>query len=289
MTAVDDTLTPPGKRARGSRGSWQVRAAFGVIAGLALLALAAPIVSPYDPNAVDLANRLQDPTWQHWLGTDHLGRDMATRLIYGARVSLGSVVLILALILALGIGVGGVSGFVGGRVDQVLMRLCDVFLTFPTFVLAMFMIGVLGTGMVNVIAAIVLSHWAWYARIVRSLVLSMRECEFVLAARVAGASRLRTFVDHILPGVLAPLTVLATLDIGHMMLHVAGLSFLGLGVSAPTPEWGVMINDARQFVWTQPMLIVWPGLMILISVMAFNRLADALRDHLDPAFKAEHC
>ncbi|MGE4247865.1 MAG: nickel ABC transporter permease subunit NikC [Parvibaculaceae bacterium] len=289
MTTLDNVLDRPTPSAHRRRVGWQVGLAMAIIAALALLAIAAPILSSYDPNAVDLASRLQGPSLQHWLGTDHLGRDMLTRLLHGTRISLGSVVVILVLILALGIGVGGVSGFVGGRVDQAIMRFCDIFLTFPTFVLAMFMIGVLGTGMINVIAAIVLSHWAWYARIVRGLVLSMRERDFVLAAQVAGAGRLRIFIEHIMPGVMAQLTVLATLDIGHMMLHVAGLSFLGLGVSAPTPEWGVMINDARQFVWTQPQLILWPGVMILISVMAFNRLGDALRDHLDPAVKAGHC
>jgi len=274
---------------RHRRGAWQVRLAATMIAVLAFLAVAAPFIVPHDPNLVDLAAKLQGPSAEHWLGTDHLGRDMLARLIYGTRVSLGSVAIILVLILALGIGVGGVSGYIGGRVDQLIMRFCDVFLTFPTFVLALFLIGVLGTGMVNVIVAVVLSHWAWYARIVRGLVLSIRERDFVTAAEVAGAGRFRIFVEHIMPGVLAQLVVLATLDIGHMMLHVAGLSFLGLGVAAPTPEWGVMINDARQFVWTQPLLLVWPGMMILVSVMAFNRLGDALRDHLDPAFKAEHC
>lgn len=288
--SIDSTFDrPPSSLHRFRRGAWQVRLAAAIIAVLAFFAIAAPFIVPHDPNLVDLAGRLQGSSAAHWLGTDHLGRDMLARLIYATRVSLGSVAVILALVLALGIAVGGVSGYIGGRVDQLIMRFCDIFLTFPTFVLAMFMIGVLGTGLTNVIVAVVLSHWAWYARIVRGLVLSMRERDFVIAAEVAGAGRLRIFIEHIMPGVLAQLVVLATLDIGHIMLHVAGLSFLGLGVAAPTPEWGVMINDARQFIWTQPLLLVWPGMMILVSVMAFNRLGDALRDRLDPAFKAEHC
>jgi nickel transport system permease protein len=287
--SLENTLPAPALAAPRRRGVWQVRLALAIVALLALCIVAAPLIVPYDPELVDLAQKLQAPSAAHWLGTDHLGRDMLSRLVYATRISLGSVAIILLLILALGIIVGGASGFIGGRFDRIVMRFCDVFLTFPTFVLAMFMIGVLGTGMVNVIMAVVLSHWAWYARIVRSLVLSLRERDYVAAAEIAGAGRLRIFIEHILPGVMAQLVVLATLDIGHMMLHVAGLSFLGLGVAAPTPEWGVMINDARQFVWTQPLLVLWPGLMILISVMAFNRLGDALRDRLDPAFRAAHC
>ncbi len=151
------------------------------------------------------------------------------------------------------------------------MRITDVFLTFPTLVLALFMVGMLGTGLVNLILAIALSHWAWYARIVRGIVMSLRHREFLLAARMSGAV-FRTFWEHLLPATFSQLVVLATLDVGHIMLHVSGLSFLGLGVTPPTAEWGVMINDARQFVWTAPMLILWPGLALFLSVMAFNIL-----------------
>lgn len=271
------------------RPHWTVLVAFAIIAALVIAVVAAPLIAPHDPDAVDIALRLQPPGAEHWLGTDHLGRDVLSRLIHGARVSLGAVAVIASLVLALGLVVGGLSGFIGGRFDQVVMRVCDVFLTFPTFVLAMFMVGVLGTGMVNVILAIVLSHWAWYARIVRSLTLSVASRDFILAARVSGASDLTIFREHILPGVLAQVLVLTTLDIGHMMLHVSGLSFLGLGIAPPTAEWGVMINDARDFVWTQPMLIAWPGIAVFLTVMAFNRIGDALRDKLDPAIAAECC
>lgn len=258
-----------------------------IILALAILAVGAPFIVPHDPDAVDLGIRLQGISLDHLLGTDHLGRDILSRLIHGARVSLGAVTFILAMILVLGIAVGAFAGYVGGRIDAVVMRLCDVFLTFPTFVLAMFMVGVLGTGLVNVVLAIALSHWAWYARIVRGMVLTFKERDYVLAARIAGSSRLGVFIDHVLPSVLVQLVVLATLDIGHMMLHVAGLSFLGLGVTPPTAEWGVMINDAREFIWSQPLLLFWPGLMIFITVMAFNQLGDALRDRLDPALRME--
>jgi nickel transport system permease protein len=258
-----------------------------IIILLVILSVAAPLISPHDPNAIDLAQRLQGMSLGHPVGTDHLGRDILSRLIYGTRVSLGAVAVILAMVLVLGIGVGSLAGYAGGRIDAVIMRFCDVFLTFPTFVLAMFMVGVLGTGIVNVVLAIALSHWAWYARIARSLVLSFKERDFVLAARVAGGSRLGVFFAHILPSVFVQFVVLCTLDIGHMILHIAGLSFLGLGVMPPMAEWGVMISDAREFIWTQPMLLFWPGLMVFCTVMAFNQLGDALRDRLDPALRAE--
>lgn len=270
-------------------GRWPVRVALAVVALLVVAAVAGPWISPHDPDAIDLTARLQGADAVHWLGTDHLGRDILSRLIAGVRVSLGVVAVTLALILVLGIVVGGASGFIGGRTDQLIMRVTDVFLTFPTLVLALFMIGMLGTGLVNVVIAIALSHWAWYARIVRGIVLSLRHRDYLLAARLAGASRLRIFAAHLLPATLSQLLVLATLDIGHMMLHVSGLSFLGLGVAPPTAEWGVMIGDARQFVWTAPMLIFWPGLALFVSVMAFNILGDALRDRLDPHLRADHC
>ncbi len=253
-----------------------------VLTLLLFTAIFAPWIIPFDPDQIDLTKRLQPSSSEHWLGTDHLGRDMFSRLLMAASVSLGAVFVTLFLMLFIGVGLGGLAGFVGGRVDQVIMRTCDVFMTFPTVVLALFMVAILGTGLVNVIIAIAVTHWAWYARISRSLVLSVRHSDYLRAAKLAGVPPFARFRQHILPGILAQLMVLATLDIGHVMLHVSGLSFLGLGVQSPTPEWGVMINDARQFIWTNPMLVIWPGLAILISVMAFNLLGDALRDKLDP-------
>jgi len=249
---------------------------------LAVSALFAPLLSTHDPTEVTLANKFAEPGLDHPLGCDHLGRDVLSRLLHGARTSLGAVAVIAGVILLLGFAVGATAGYAGGVLDSTLMRICDVFLTFPTFILAMFMIGVLGTGIVNVILAVSLTHWAWYARIIRSLVLALKNREHVLAARVSGTGRFMTMVRHILPPVFAQLAILATLDIGHMMMHVSGLSFLGLGVRPPTPEWGVMIADARQYVWTHPELIMYPGLAIFVTVMAFNLLGDALRDALDP-------
>lgn len=256
--------------------------AAGLALALILTALLAPALTPYDPTAISLADKFAPPSAEHLLGCDHLGRDVFTRLIYGARTSLGAVAAIAGIILMLGFAVGVTAGYVGGKVDAALMRFCDVFLTFPTFILAMFMIAVLGTGLVNVVLAVALTHWAWYARIIRGFVLSLKTRDYVLAARVSGTSRLMTVFRHVLPPVAAQLAILATLDIGHMMMHVSGLSFLGLGVTPPTPEWGVMIADAREYVWTHPELILYPGMAIFVTVMAFNLLGDAMRDALDP-------
>ncbi|SFU17771.1 nickel transport system permease protein [Kosakonia arachidis] len=267
---------------------WSVRGAMLILFLLLLIALTCQWWVPFDPQAINLPSRLLPPDSQHWFGTDHLGRDIFSRLLAATRVSLGAVMICLLLVLALGLAAGGCAGLLGGRVDQVIMRVADIFMTFPTSILSFFMVGVLGTGLTNVIIAIALSHWAWYARMVRSLAISLRSREYVLAARLSGAGYLTLFRDHLAGAVIPSLLVLATLDIGHMMLHVAGMSFLGLGVTAPTPEWGVMINDARQFIWTQPLQMLWPGLALFISVMAFNLLGDALRDHLDPHLVTEH-
>jgi nickel transport system permease protein len=262
--------------------------AMSVVAVLLVAALFANWIAPYDPNLVILSERLQGASASHWLGTDHLGRDVLSRLIHGTRMSIGSVVLCIALVMAIAIPLGGAAGFLGGRVDQILMRFCDAMMTFPTVVLALFLIGVLGTGLTNVVIAIAISHFAFYARLVRSVVLNLRNADYVTASGLSGAGPVRIFTDHFLPPIAAQMVVLATLDVGHMMLHVSGLSFLGLGVETPTAEWGVMISDARQFVFGQPMLIVLPGLCLLLSVMAANILGETLRDRLDPHSHVEH-
>lgn len=266
-------------------GNYSLVVGMVLVGLLALVAVFGQWLAPHDPDLVDLSQRLLPPDASHWLGTDHLGRDLLSRLIVGTRLSLGSVMLTLALVLLLGIAIGGVAGFVGGKLDLLIMRLCDMFMTFPTLVLAFFFVTLLGTGLSNVIVAIALSHWAWYARMVRGLVIAQRGREYLLASRLAGASRWMRLRQHVLPNIAGPLLVLATLDIGHMMLHVSGLSFLGLGVTPPTAEWGVMINDAKEFIWTHPHLLLLPGLMIFFSVMAFNLLGDALRDRLDPTLE----
>jgi len=258
-----------------------------VLASFILMALFAEHIAPYPPDGEDVANRLASFSAEHLLGTDHLGRDVLSRLIYGARASLGSVALIAAFIVVTGFVTGAVSGCLGGWADAVIMRVCELFMTFQTFILALFLIAILGRGMTNVIIAIVLTHWAWYSRIVRGMVLSLKNREYVLAARVSGGGRLSVFLRHIAVPVLSQIIILATLDLGHMMLHVSGLSFLGLGIQPPTPEWGVMINDARNHIWTNPELVILPGLMIFLTVLACNIPGDYLRDKLDPALAAK--
>ena len=258
-----------------------------VLSVLAAMALFAPYLAPHDPVAIDLDNRLAPISADHWLGTDHLGRDVASRLIWGARASMGSVVIIALLIMTTGFITGAFSGWVGGIIDAVIMRICEAFMTSPTFILALFLVGVLGTGLTNVILAIVITHWAWYALIIRSMVMNLKNRDFVLAAKAAGGSPLRIFFRHIAPPVLAQLLILASLDLGHMMLHVSGLSFLGLGIQPPTPEWGCMINEARKQIWTNPALAIIPGMMIFLTVLSFNIPGDLLRDKLDPSLVDE--
>ena len=257
-----------------------------ILTALLAAAVAAPVIAPYDPLAIDVSHRLSGPSADHWLGRDHLGRDICSRLIWGARVSLGSVLVIAVLIMIVGFALGGISGFVGGWVDTLIMRVCEAFMTFPTFILALFLIGVFGTGMTNVVLAIVLTHWAWSARIIRSMVLHLKHRDYILAARAGGGTNIAIFLRHIALPVFSQLVILATLDLGHMMLHVSGLSFLGLGIQPPSPEWGCMINDARQHIWTNPEQAILPGCMIFLTVLSCNIPGDYLRNKLDPAIMA---
>lgn len=216
------------------------------------------------------------------LGTDHLGRCILSRLIYGARVSLSAAFAVMTVTLAISTVVGALAGYAGGRVDALIMRICDIFLAFPSLILALALVGVMGPGLPNVVLALALSQWAWYARMIRGMVLSLKERNYVLAAKVAGTGQCTIIAKHILPNILPQIAVLVTLDIGWVILHIAGMSFLGLGIQPPTPEWGAMINDGRQFLRGYPSLMAYPGIMILSVVMAFNLLGDTLRDILDP-------
>ena len=249
-----------------------------MLAAILLSAIFAPLIAPYSPYDIDLSNRFAPISQSHILGTDHLGRDVFTRLIYGSRMSLISVLAIMVIILLISLIIGCAAGFLGGKIDNVLMRISDVMLTFPTFILALFFIGILGVGLINVIIAIAFTHLAWYSRIVRSIVLETKEKNYVLASKCMGTPKLKIIIKHIIPQVLSQVGILATLDLGHMMLHVAGLSFLGLGVQAPVAEWGVMINDAAPFIRQHPELMIYPGLCIFITVAIFNSLGEYLKD-----------
>nr|WP_049889273.1 nickel transporter permease [Natronolimnohabitans innermongolicus] len=258
-----------------------------VVATLALLAVVGPILAPYDPNAQHLDNRLQGPSFAHPLGTDQLGRDVATRLLYGARITLGIAVLITAVRLTIGVAVGLVAGYCGGWVDETLMRVVDVLLAFPGIVLALVVAGILGPSLTNLVLALAVVGWTRYARIVRSSVLELRERPFVAASRLTGAPRRRVLRRHVLPNVAGPVVVLATLDLGGVVLAAAGLSFLGLGAQPPTPEWGTMLSTGRHHLREASWLVNAPGLAIVLAVLGTNLLGDGLRDALDPNDRTE--
>ena len=260
-------------------------AALVLIGAFAICAVLAPIVAPYDPLAQALGSRLEPPSPQHWLGTDQLGRDIASRLLYGARISLVIGIVVVALAGIFGTLVGLVAGYAGGLVDETLMRVTEVFLAFPPLILAMAIAGALGPSLTNAIIAIAAVTWAVYARLTRGQLLSLRRREFVEAARAIGASRGRILARHLLPNALAPLMVQASFDMGAAIISAAGLSFIGFGAQPPTPEWGVMISEGRNFISTQLWLSLFPGLAILLAVGSFNVLGDGLRDLFDPRLR----
>jgi peptide/nickel transport system permease protein len=254
-----------------------------------LTALAAPLVSPFDPLAQDLGDqRLKPPGWRdagghiHPLGTDHLGRDVLARVMFGARPALLVGFAAVAISGLLGLAAGLVSGYFGGRVDDVLMRLADIQLAFPFILLAIAVIGVLGPSLTTIIIVIGVSSWVVYARIVRGAVLSLREREFVHAARALGSGDGRVLLRHVLPNVLTPWLVVATLDMARVIVIESALSFLGLGVQPPDPTWGGMLADGRVYITTAWWLATFPGLAILVTVLGINLFGDGLRDTLDP-------
>ena len=261
-----------------------------VLVAVAFMALAAPVLAPHDPNAMKPSVRLADPIFlsgggtTYLLGTDFLGRDVLSRIIYGARVSL---VVGLCTVLGagiIGVTVGAVAGYYGKWTDEVLMRLVDIGLALPGLLLALAIIGILGPGLMNLVIGVTLVWWAGYARLVRGLVLEVRERAFIEAAVAIGASRVRIVVRHVVPNVISPIIVLASLEIGSLILAIAGLNFLGLGVQPPTAEWGAMLNQGRLFFQSEPQLMIYPGIMISVTVLGFNLLGDGLRDVLDPRY-----
>jgi peptide/nickel transport system permease protein len=256
--------------------------AFALIAVFALCALLAPLLAPYDPLLQDLGSRLRPPSPEHWLGTDSLGRDILSRILYGARISLLVGVVVVVSAGVVGTAIGLIAGYVGGFVDDALMRLTEVFLAFPALILAMAIAGALGPSLTNAIIAIAAVTWAVYARLTRGQILSLRRREFVEAARAMGATQTRIVVRHLLPNALAPLMIQASFDLGSSIIAAAGLSFIGFGAQPPTPEWGVMISEGRNYISTQPWLSLFPGLAILLAVGSFNLLGDGLRDAFDP-------
>jgi peptide/nickel transport system permease protein len=263
------------------------RLALLTIAALFLLAILAAWIAPHDPENAQPQLRLKDPGREYPLGTDHLGRCIFSRTVFGIRISLFigfTVVLFSAL---LGIVLGGVAGYYGGVLDEAIMRVVDAFLSFPSIFLALAVIGFLGSGLSNLMLSLILVEWTGYARLVRSGVLSLQGKEFLEAARSLGASDLYIMCRHILPNILPSVLVMATLSIGYAILGAASLSFLGLGVQPPTPEWGSMMNDARPFIRSHPLMMVFPGIAITVTVLAFHLLGDGIREKLDPRSEVE--
>ncbi len=256
---------------------------FGTLALLLLLAsIFAEQLAHCDPYLQDLSNAKAAPSMAHWLGTDRYGRDMLSRVIAGSRTSIYSTLLLVAIVTVTGTAVGTVCGFWGGWVDTVLMRISDIFLAFPGLVFAMAVAGVLGGGLQNAIIALAAISWPKYARIARSRTLTEKEAPYIRAARLAGCSTPAIILRHILPNIIGPILVTAMLDIGTMMMELAGLSFLGLGAKPPAAEWGSMMSDTRSLLPTAPWVTLSPGVAIFISVMIFNLLGDTVRDWADP-------
>ncbi len=254
-----------------------------VIVGFAVLAaLLGPLVVATDPATQQLALRLNGPSLGHWFGLDELGRDILTRVLYGARVSLLVSLVVVSVSVAVGVVVGAVAGYFGGLVDESISRIMDILLAFPGLLLAIALVAVLGPSLTNVVLALSLIGWVGYARLVRGQVLRAREFEFVQAARALGASTSRILVRHVIPTAVPAVTVQATLGMGGAILAEAALSFLGLGVQPPTPSWGTMLNGGRIHLLDAPHLTVFPGVAIAVLVLGFNFLGDGLRDALDP-------
>ena len=289
---------PPRQRLRavgsGLRELWGDKAGFfGLVLVIAFVVVAvlAPVLTPHDPSAQVLSQRLKPPFWEsggsmnHILGTDQLGRDILSRVIYGSRISLLVGVSVVAVAMTFGTVMGVVAGYRGGRVDTVIMRIMDVILAFPSLLLALVLVAILGPGLVNAMIATAIVLQPHFARLTRASVMAEKNREYVVSARLAGAGAFRLMLLTILPNCLAPLIVQATLSFSNAILEAAALGFLGMGAQPPTPEWGTMLADARQYILRASWVVTFPGLCILITVLAINLIGDGLRDALDPKLK----
>ena len=256
-----------------------------VIALFVVTAIAGPWIAPYPEQGfgkTNVATRMLPPSREHPLGTDRLGRDMLSRIIIGARPALTTSLIVVGLAVAIGCLLGAVAGYIGGWLDELIMRITDLFLAFPSLLLAMAIVAAIGPGLTHAMLAIAISWWPWYTRLVRGVALSLRERYFVEAARSIGVSSFGIIFRHILPNCISPILVQATIDIGTVILAAGGLAFIGLGAQPPTPDWGLMVSEGRAFLLTQWWYSTFPGLAIFITVLAFNLLGDTLRDIFDP-------
>lgn len=253
-----------------------------IIVALIVIAVLAPVIAPYDPVETDIGNRLQPLSFTHYLGTDEMGRDIFSRIIFGSRLTLYIISLVAIIAAPVGILVGTVAGYFGGIVDTVLMRITDIFLAFPKLILALAFVSALGPGIENAVIAISITSWPPYARIARAETITIRNCDFIKAVRLQGAGALRIITGHIMPLCLPSLIIRVTLDMAGIILTAAGLGFLGLGAQPPTPEWGAMTAGGRTYIIDHWWLISMPGTAIFIVSLAFNLLGDGLRELLDP-------
>ena len=249
---------------------------------LIFVAVGAPLLAPYDPTEAAMRYAYTSPSSEHLFGTDKLGRDCLSRVIYGARASLSGVLLLVITVFCVGTSLGVLAGFYGGRVDMVIMRLSDMMISFPGMILAIAIAGIMGGSLINAVFALTIVSWTKYARLARSMVLKVKQKDYVEAAIVNGGTYLHILWVHILPNILPLMIVTAVADIGALMMELAGLSFLGFGSQPPNPEWGLMLNEGRQQLQTAPWLMFFPGLAIFVTVVIFNLWGDSLRDVLDP-------
>ena len=253
-----------------------------LVLSLILIAIAAPLLVPYDPTHAEMRYAFMEPGAEHFFGTDKLGRDCFSRVIYGGRASLTGVLILVVSVFTVGTTLGVISGYFGGKVDMVIMRISDLMISFPGMILAIAVAGIMGGSLVNAVIALTIVSWTKYARLARSMVLKIKSRDFVEAAIVNGGTAPHILWTHILPNILPLMVVTAAADIGALMMELAGLSFLGFGSQPPAPEWGLMMNEGRQQLQTAPWLIFFPGLTIFITVVIFNLWGDNLRDVLDP-------
>ena len=256
-----------------------------IVSIISVLSILAPIIALYDPLDQRLDERLNPPSFRHIMGTDKLGRDIFSRVLYGGRISLFIAISSVALAVAIGILIGLISGYVGGSIDNALMRITDMFLSFPALILALAIAAMLRPGLVNVIVAIALSTWPQYARIVRAITLQIKSEPYIEAALSIGSTRVRVLATHIVPMVIPQTMIQATLNLGGAILTAAGLGFLGFGVPPPTPEWGLMVSEGRDLIQSHWWISTFPGLMIFLSVVGFNLIGDQLRDILDVRYR----
>jgi len=289
---LDTTNKPFGKKhqmespfAKFWRRFWHNRQAvtgFTVLLVIILVCLASPLFTKWDPITQDLSSALQKPSATHIMGTDYLGRDVLTRLLYGGRITLMISFLSVILGLLIGVPLGAISGYFSGWVDVVIQRIADILLSFPSFLLALTLVALMGVGVRNLIIAVGIMSIPSFMRLVRASVLTVREQVYIEAARSLGVPEYRILLKHVLPNSLTPVIINASLSLGYALTTSAGLGFLGLGVQSPTPEWGMMLGEARNYIFSHPYMITFPGLVIFVVIIALNLLGDGLRDALDP-------